>query len=102
MVESLANARIFKVSINGRKDLGTLPKNPLKPRENEKILSSWKGIFSRGLAVSLRVMIDEFGMGLVNGDGKSSSGYIDKVHNWLVVEPTHSKNMLVKLDHFPK
>ena len=22
-------------------------------------------------------------------------------HNWLVVEPTHLQNILVKLDHFP-
>ena len=26
----------------------------------------------------------------------------DSMTCWLVVEPTHLKNMLVKLDHFPK
>ena len=28
-------------------------------------------------------------------------GIRDDEPNWLVVEPTHLKNMLVKLDHFP-
>ena len=27
---------------------------------------------------------------------------VDMIFNYLVVEPTHLKNMLVKLDHFPK
>ena len=30
------------------------------------------------------------------------AGNHGKIYDWLVVEPTHLKNMLVKLDHSPK
>ena len=85
LVESLARTHLQSMNQSSKdkkgigKDLGSTPQNSPKPRENENyILSSWKGLVSRKTAVSLRVMIDEFGMGLVNGfvglDGKSSSG----------------------------
>jgi len=35
------------------------------------------------------------------GDFSGGVFFLEMV-NWLVVEPTHLKNMLVKLDHFPR